>query len=712
MSAAAVLLAIAPTSAQTQQYQNDPPDQAARISWISGQVSVEPMGSTEWGQAYDNLTIAPGDRIYTDADGRAEIQIGQTYLRIGPNTDISLTQADESEIAFGMAQGSVHLRAFGLWQGQHFDLSTPNGNVGFEQVGDLRIDVDPNGATVFTNYGGPADITAAGDFDQPMDVNQSLQLSGVNPVYPQWLQIGSADDLDMWSQQRDRQILDSNSYQYVSQDVTGAADLSYYGDWSDDADYGDVWYPRSVSYDWAPYHNGHWIYRDPWGWVWVEAEPWGYAPFHYGRWVFLRGRWGWVPGPRHVRNVWSPALVVFAGGFPSSGISLTAWFPLGPGEPFRPWYRCSPRYINQVNITNIRASRVVVVRNTYVNITNVTYVNRDRGFAAMRRDDFANGRRGLVRVDARDMHQVRVVDRPDVNRGVFVARPVGRPVRVAGTDPTLINQRGKMVGMRPGRVEQAPPVRRVEPARPPRGREVVPPPSNSRFRPGQNGGYERTNPGAQQQNNRPDRAPVRPQGGPAQALPGYNNERPQQPGYNDNRGNDRQNQDRGNQKGNNNNRGNDRGQQPNQPPAASQPGQPEQPRQPAPVRPVGRPERPVEMPGQNRNDAPNYQQPRQNDRNQQDSQPPQENRTNQPPQRNEQQQQMRRFEQVPPQQQNERVQPRQEPRPQPPSNVYRPEPQRRQDNVQQNRNDRGNQTNDKKEEKKPKKDHGPKGRPR
>jgi hypothetical protein len=346
-----------------------------------------------------------------------------------------------------------------------------------------------------------------------------------------------------------------------------------------------------------------------------------------------------------------------------------------------------------------------VVRNTYINITNVTYVNRDHGFAAMRRDDFANGRRGLVRVDARDMHQARIVDRPDVNRGVFVTRPVGRPVRVAGTDPKLINQRGKMVGMRPGSVAQTPPVRRIEPVRPPKGRETVAPPSNSRFRPGQNGGYERTSPSQQQPNNRsgqPGRVnpamPVRPQGGPARALPGYNDEQPQQPANNGNRGNQNRND-----RGGNNGRGNDRGQQPNQPATVNQPSQQHEP---APVRPVGRPERPVKTPEQNRNDEPNYQQPRQNNRVEQ-------------PQRNEQQQQLKRFEQTPPQQQqNERAQPKQAPRPQAPS-AARPAPQPRQANPQQNRNehgnarsdDRGNQKNQKEEKPKEKeKDHGPKGR--
>ena len=408
----AVLLVLIVPAAGAQD--NDPPAEAGRISSISGTVSVQPVGSQDWGQAYPNLTVGPGDRIFTDSDGRAEIQVGQSYLRIGPNSDVSLVEDSQFNINFGVAQGSVHLHTYALWPRQLMGVSTPNGNIEFQKAGDLRVDVYPtDGATVFTNYGEFADVTAAGDYRQELDNGQSLQLSGSNPVYPQWLQPAGADNLDSWSQQRDQQLSQVASYQYVSPDVPGAADLDSNGEWQPDTEYGPVWFPRSVAADWAPYHYGHWVNHEPWGWIWVEDESWGYAPFHYGRWVSYRGRWGWIPGPRTVRPVYSPALVVFAGGVNVGGGGVSVWFPLGPGEAYRPWYRCSPNYIDRVNISNIRESRNVHVQNTYVNVvnvTNITYVNQSRGATAMRHEDFASGRDGRnasVRVDPRQMEHVR-----------------------------------------------------------------------------------------------------------------------------------------------------------------------------------------------------------------------------------------------------------------------------------------------------------------
>jgi hypothetical protein len=631
---AAVFAAAMGMAASACAQDDDPPPEAGRISYISGNVSIQPVTSDEWGQAYPNLPVGPGDRIFTDSDGRAEVQVGQTYVRIGPNSDVTLVDASTFNINFGVAQGSIHLHSFGLWPRQLLDISTPNGNAEFGNSGDLRVDVLPSdGATVFTNLGQFVDITAAGNFRQDLDYGQSLALAGTNPVSPQWLQPAGPDDLDSWSQQRDQQLARVASFQYVSPDIPGAADLDANGDWQPATEYGAVWFPRNVSADWQPYRNGHWINRDPWGWVWVEDEPWGYAPFHYGRWVNYSGRWGWVPGPVNVRPIWSPALVVFAGGGDhfGGGVGLSVWFPLGPGEAYRPWYRCSPRYIDQVNITNIRESRRVHVQNTYVNIvnvTNVTYVNRERGVTAMRRDDFASGRSArnvAVRVDAREMQQMRPLARPDVapTPRAIVSRPVTRPVPVSIRRPELINQQGRQIAARPGATAVIAPVRPAPPVRQLPGRTIVAAPAH----PVQNGRGDRQFPGAQNgQDQRPNNGYP---GGVPRANPvgpAQGNQRPFNPqeqhqnppaGYTNDRQQGQQPvRPNGQPVAPPNYRQQDR---PNQPPTNNERQQGPQPVMPG-VQPTGRPNLP---PPNSQQDRPNYQQDR---------------RPNQPPNNNDRQQ--------------------------------------------------------------------------
>ncbi|MGA8087685.1 MAG: DUF6600 domain-containing protein [Terracidiphilus sp.] len=675
----AAVCAAAMAAAASACAQDDPPPEAGRISYISGNVSIQPVTSDEWGQAYPNLPVGPGDRIFTDSDGRAEIQVGQTYVRIGPNSDITLVDDSTFNINFGIAQGSIRLHSFGLWPRQLLDISTPNGDAEFGNAGDLRVDVLPtDGATIFTNLGQFADITAAGDFRQELDYGQSLELAGTNPVSPQWLQPAGPDDLDSWSQERDQQLARVASFQYVSPDIPGAADLDANGDWQPATEYGAVWFPRNVSADWEPYHNGHWINRDPWGWVWVEDESWGYAPFHYGRWVNYENRWGWVPGPVNMRPIWSPALVVFAGGVHfGGGGGLSVWFPLGPGEAYRPWYRCSPRYIDQVNITNIRESSRVHVQRTYINVVNVTnrtYVNQTRGMSAMRQDDFASGRsmrNVAVRVDAHEMQQARPLLRPEgtPTPRAIVSRPVTRPVPVSNRRPELINQQGRQIAARPGATPVAAPVRPAPLMHQLPGRTIVAAPAHPvPNRPGggqlpgaQNGREQRTgSPNNGNTGGAPRANPVAPvqgiqrpmnpqlnqnpppnnndrQQGPQPVMPGVQpSGRPMQPPPNSQ-------QDRPNQSPNNNDR--QQGPQPvmpgvqptgrpMQPPPNSQQDRPNQSpnknnRQqgPQPVMPGVQPTgRPMQPPPNSQQDRPNYQQDRRPNQPQPQNPPPQQNR--------------------------------------------------------------------------------------
>jgi hypothetical protein len=501
---AILLLGCAVTFAQdySAQSDQDPPQEAGRLSAINGNVSVQPAGAQDWGQAYANLPLGPGDRIYTDAGSRAEIQVGQTYLRVGPNSDVTLVDATSQAVTIGMGSGSMDVHAYGLWQNQQLQVQTPSGTATVYQPTDFRTDVyggqgqdqsqDQELSAIFTPFNGSVDVAGADGVGATVQAGQSFEMAGTNPVYPQWLQPAGMDDLDQWSRSRDQQVARAQSYQYMSPGMPGGYELDRAGQWQSGTEYGNVWFPN-VDQDWAPYRNGHWINREPWGWTWVEDEDWGYAPFHYGRWVNYHNRWGWIPGPREEHPVWSPALVVFAGGMQGGGGELAAWIPLGPGEPYRPWYPCSPRYVDRVNITNIQPAPRVVVQKTYVNITNVnvtnvTYVNRSMGATAVPRDAFAAGRpvqQAVVRVTPQQMQQARVETKPVVQptRAAMITRPAAKPVPVKAA-PVLINAKGQAVAAKPHAQPQAPPVRQAAAApRPIPGRQVIAPPANAKMTP-------------------------------------------------------------------------------------------------------------------------------------------------------------------------------------------------------------------------------------
>ena len=98
--------------------------------------------------------------------------------------------------------------------------------------------------------------------------------------------------------------------------------LAPFGGWDYDASYGYLWTPAAsiVGAAFSPYAScGHWMLSE-YGWTWASDWSWGWAPFHYGRWIARAGRWSWVPG-----TMWGPAWVSWR-----SGNGYVGWSPLPP----------------------------------------------------------------------------------------------------------------------------------------------------------------------------------------------------------------------------------------------------------------------------------------------------------------------------------------------------------------------------------------------
>ena len=100
------------------------------------------------------------------------------------------------------------------------------------------------------------------------------------------------------------------------------AELSRFGEWFETRDYGFVWQPMTLETnpEWRPYTRGRWVNSDQ-GWTWLSEEPFGWAVYHYGRWVLLAQHgWVWVPG-----DDWAPAWVSWR-----QNDTYLGWAPLPP----------------------------------------------------------------------------------------------------------------------------------------------------------------------------------------------------------------------------------------------------------------------------------------------------------------------------------------------------------------------------------------------
>ena len=162
------------------------------------------------------------------------------------------------------------------------------------------------------------------------------------------------------------------------------------GNWIEAGEYGYCWQPSVAvsNTSWRPYSDGYWAYTDV-GWTWVSYEDFGWATYHYGRWMRLRGRgWVWVPG-----REWGPAWVSWR-----TGGDYVGWAPLPPRRAgdiyvdFSPItarvdidFDIGPAYYNFIDVRYIgepvlrerifAADQNVTYVSKTVNVTNITYTN-------------------------------------------------------------------------------------------------------------------------------------------------------------------------------------------------------------------------------------------------------------------------------------------------------------------------------------------------
>jgi hypothetical protein len=393
----------------------DPPHRVGSLNYVSGEVNYALRaegggpGMLSWSTADFNQPVCQDMSLQTGTLARARIRIGPNAIQMSSDTLLDMLNLSDHLIEAGLAQGRIHLQLRDLGEGESVEIEIPRGSFWLLQSGAYDIETpgssdQPARITVFEGkarfVGGAADVLiVAGEEIQvtgayPAIVTTQRSASGANPTPanaspapppaststkagpppaaaganptrtdirsgapaqansgPTDAQSAPSDDFLSWAATAETDATPPASPRHASVQMTGYEELDPYGRWQAHDDYGPVWFPTAVPADWAPYRFGHWASIPPWGWTWIDDQPWGFAPFHYGRWVYVDDRWGWAPGPPVDYPVYAPALVAFmetsegAEGEPPVG-----WFPLAPGDAFIPWYAAGPDYVDGVNV--------------------------------------------------------------------------------------------------------------------------------------------------------------------------------------------------------------------------------------------------------------------------------------------------------------------------------------------------------------------------
>jgi hypothetical protein len=409
---------------------------AARLERVDGSVdmmhslnndSEDSDTQADWVAATPNAPITVGDRVYARSNSRAAIALtGRNSTRLDSDGLVDVISLDDRQTQLALRSGSATFDVGDLADGELFEVATPNGAIDFLEAGLYQLSIGDDGNTTVSVLRGLAQVVGLAGTGQ-IRAGQVLTLTGatdeqaaLSPLAPElagdivddYYSYRYPDNYDGRYKSYNTYIDDPNyydpyshsaSYSYLSEDVPGLYDLDRYGDWEEVSDYGRCWAPRGVSADWSPYSDGYWDVNDLWGPTWVSAEPWGYAPYHYGRWSRLNNqRWVWVPEGVVTRPVYAPALVAF---IPLQQTNQIAWVPLAPGERYAP--RCydrnfQPRYLDRQGVT---------VQQTYVNVNYSTAVN-------VREFRHRIDRRDSVRVDSQLLAQSRPVLDPFAVEGM------------------------------------------------------------------------------------------------------------------------------------------------------------------------------------------------------------------------------------------------------------------------------------------------------
>jgi hypothetical protein len=270
--------------------QSDEDAIVARLSFLDGSASLANSAQpNDWQALVLNASIVGGDRIYCAPAARAELEVhGGDMVWLSGEGELLADQMTRQVRRFALPLGKASLSVQRNSAGTEPDpavVETPNAAITLEGPAKCRVDVASNGDTEIVVRQGSAQAQVSSQ-SVTVKSGQSLSVFGVSTPTYRLGSAPSADNWDVWTEQRLLRRTRSSSYQHMSAEIPGGADLDTAGRWEAVPPYGEAWTPTAAPAGWQPYKDGRWIWRASWGWTWMPDEPWAWATSHYGRWEF------------------------------------------------------------------------------------------------------------------------------------------------------------------------------------------------------------------------------------------------------------------------------------------------------------------------------------------------------------------------------------------------------------------------------------------
>jgi len=130
----------------------DPPGRVARVQYMSGEVSIQPGGVNDWIAASLNRPLTTADRVWTDKNSRAELNVGDGFIRMASETSLTLANVSNSTVQLELDQGILSVTVRHLERGEIYEVDTPNYAFTVMKPGVYRFDVYPNEDQSWVTY--------------------------------------------------------------------------------------------------------------------------------------------------------------------------------------------------------------------------------------------------------------------------------------------------------------------------------------------------------------------------------------------------------------------------------------------------------------------------------------------------------------------------------------------------------------------------------
>ena len=288
-----------------------------RLSYLDGDVQIDRGDTHGFSQAFLNMPLTEGVRLWTRGDAHAEVEFeDDSTARLIPDTIVSfqkLRLSDERRVTvLSLQEGELYLNLK-----KHNDdirIQTGQEELVPAKSAHFRL-LSDQGHLSLAVFHGEVDLLQRNGQRVRVRKDESVSLNFSDPDRYYLAHDIQQDPQDVWDREReeDARVVLRNAYNtnysgYSSAYSYGSADLYQYGSFSTFPGYGELWRPFDVGYGWQPFGSGYWVFYPSQGYVWVSPYPWGWTPYRYGSWINIPGQgWYWQPGNNW--SQWSPTPV-------------------------------------------------------------------------------------------------------------------------------------------------------------------------------------------------------------------------------------------------------------------------------------------------------------------------------------------------------------------------------------------------------------------